>query len=85
MMIMAFCIFCSIIAGEEPAHVVWSDSETMAFLDISQATPGHTLVVPKAHAPGTRMTVLFRLGSTGSQGGPDLDLIGAKLGATKQG
>lgn len=44
------CIFCSIITGDEPAHVVWNDSETLAFLDIFPASPGHTLVVPKVHA-----------------------------------
>ncbi len=44
------CIFCLIIAGAEPAHLVWNDSETLAFLDIFPASPGHTLVVPKTHA-----------------------------------
>ena len=43
------CIFCSIIDGAESAHIVWEDSETLAFLDIFPASPGHTLVVPKTH------------------------------------
>ena len=43
------CVFCSIIAGDEPAHVVWEDTQTLAFLDIHPASPGHTLVVPKFH------------------------------------
>ncbi|MBE0700213.1 MAG: HIT family protein [Acholeplasmataceae bacterium] len=41
-------IFSKIIAREIPAHIVYEDSLVLAFLDISQATKGHTLVVPKA-------------------------------------
>ena len=46
---MADCIFCKIIAGEIPASKVYEDDQVLAFLDISQVTPGHTLVVPKQH------------------------------------
>lgn len=41
-------IFSKIIAREIPAHIVYEDDLVIAFLDISQATKGHTLVVPKA-------------------------------------
>ncbi|MBU1092890.1 MAG: HIT family protein [Firmicutes bacterium] len=41
-------IFTKIIAKEIPAHFVYEDDLVVAFLDISQATKGHTLVVPKA-------------------------------------
>lgn len=47
---MSDCIFCRIIAGEIPASIVYEDEQTVAFLDISQATVGHTLLVPKQHA-----------------------------------
>jgi len=30
---------------------VYEDESTVAFLDIGQATVGHTLVVPRRHAP----------------------------------
>lgn len=40
-------IFSKIIAKEIPAHFVYEDDLVVAFLDISQATKGHTLVVPK--------------------------------------
>ncbi|MEA3459078.1 MAG: HIT family protein [Chloroflexota bacterium] len=43
------CIFCAIAAGRAPAEVVFEDEETMAFMDIHPANPGHTLVVPKRH------------------------------------
>jgi histidine triad (HIT) family protein len=44
------CIFCQIIAGEIPAQIVGEDEKTVAFMDISPATRGHTLVVPRRHA-----------------------------------
>lgn len=43
------CIFCKIIAGEIPSYTVYEDDVVKAFLDISQGTPGHTLVIPKKH------------------------------------
>ena len=46
---MSDCIFCSIVAGDAPAHVVDEDDETLAFLDIAPFTSGHTLVIPKQH------------------------------------
>lgn len=43
------CIFCKIITGEAPAHRVYEDDMTLAFLDINPVTDGHTLIVPKHH------------------------------------
>ncbi|CAN2204096.1 Hit Diadenosine tetraphosphate (Ap4A) hydrolase and other HIT family hydrolases [Candidatus Nanopelagicaceae bacterium] len=43
------CIFCSIIAGNIPAHKVYEDDGYLAFLDIFPASKGHTLVIPKSH------------------------------------
>lgn len=43
------CIFCKIINKEIPSSIVYEDDDVIAFLDISQATKGHTLVVPKEH------------------------------------
>jgi len=40
-------IFAKIINREIPAHIVYEDDLVIAFLDISQATKGHTLVVSK--------------------------------------
>ncbi len=44
------CIFCKIVAGELPSAQVHSDDRTIAFMDISPATRGHLLVIPRAHA-----------------------------------
>src|SRR3989338_4923100 len=46
----AECIFCKIVKGEIPSKKVYEDKDTLAFLDINPANPGHTLVVPKKHS-----------------------------------
>jgi len=43
------CIFCKIINNEIPSTTIYEDDDIKAFFDISQVTPGHTLVVPKKH------------------------------------
>ncbi|WP_174616213.1 HIT family protein [Virgibacillus ihumii] len=43
------CIFCKIIDGDIPSAKVYEDDKVYAFLDISQVTKGHTLVIPKTH------------------------------------
>lgn len=43
-------IFSRIIRREIPAHVVYEDEDTLAFLDIAPVHPGHTLVIPKKPA-----------------------------------
>ena len=48
---MTDCIFCKIVAGKIPSYTVYEDDVVKAFLDISQGTPGHTLVIPKKHVP----------------------------------
>ncbi|NMB18205.1 MAG: HIT family protein [Erysipelothrix sp.] len=40
-------IFNKIINKEIPSNIIYEDEDVLAFLDISQATKGHTLVVPK--------------------------------------
>jgi histidine triad (HIT) family protein len=44
------CLFCGIVSGDVPAEIVDSDERTVAFMDISPATRGHALVVPREHA-----------------------------------
>ncbi|MBR3203114.1 MAG: HIT domain-containing protein [Solobacterium sp.] len=43
------CIFCDIIDHKIPSSVVYEDDHTLAILDISQVTRGHTIVMPKKH------------------------------------
>ena len=46
---MKQCIFCKIINKEIPGHILFENEYVLAFLDISQTTKGHTLVIPKKH------------------------------------
>ncbi|EKN70254.1 HIT family hydrolase [Neobacillus bataviensis LMG 21833] len=46
---MSDCIFCKIVNGEIPAAKVFENEHVVAFMDISQVTKGHTLVIPKVH------------------------------------
>jgi histidine triad (HIT) family protein len=43
------CIFCRIVVGDEPAHIVYESAVTVAFLDRRPLFHGHTLVVTHAH------------------------------------
>lgn len=43
-------VFEKIISKEIPAHIIYEDEETLAFLDIAPNNPGHTLVIPKTHS-----------------------------------
>ncbi len=46
------CVFCAIAAGEIPSFKVYEDDLVLAYLDINPCSPGHTLVIPKAHSAG---------------------------------
>ncbi len=46
---MADCLFCSIVDGDVPADIIWTDERTVAFRDIHPQAPVHVLVVPKRH------------------------------------
>ena len=48
------CIFCKIIDGDIPSAKVYEDDHVYAFLDISQVTKGHTLIIPKTHTKNIR-------------------------------
>lgn len=43
------CVFCDIANKKIPSYVIYENDDVLSFLDISQATFGHTLVVPKKH------------------------------------
>jgi histidine triad (HIT) family protein len=46
---MADCLFCDIVAGSVPAHVVLEDEIAVAFLDIRPVFKGHVLVATREH------------------------------------
>ncbi len=47
---MTDCLFCSIVAGDLPAEIIDEDERTVTLMDISPATAGHALVIPRQHA-----------------------------------
>ena len=43
-------IFARILRGEIPAHKVYEDEHTLAFMDVMPQAEGHALVIPKVQA-----------------------------------
>lgn len=48
---MTETIFSKIIDGEIPSFKVYENDDVYAFLDISQVSKGHTLLIPKKPSP----------------------------------
>lgn len=44
------CIFCKIAAGEIPSKTLYEDELFRVILDISPASKGHAIILPKNHA-----------------------------------
>ncbi|MEH3116315.1 MAG: HIT family protein [Methylorubrum populi] len=45
-------VFGKILRGEIPAHRVYEDEHSLAFMDVMPQGEGHTLVIPKAPSRG---------------------------------
>ena len=43
------CLFCKIVAGQEPAKVIAQNDDVMVFESIRPRYPSHWLIVPKKH------------------------------------
>jgi histidine triad (HIT) family protein len=43
------CIFCRIVARQNPADIEYEDDAVLAFKDIYPKAPVHLLIVPKRH------------------------------------
>ena len=43
------CIFCKIAGGDIPSSTVYEDEQFRVLLDLSPATKGHALILPKQH------------------------------------
>ena len=43
------CLFCAVVAGSEPGHVVLDEPDVIAFLDHRPVFKGHVLVIPRLH------------------------------------
>jgi histidine triad (HIT) family protein len=45
------CVFCEIVKGSAPTHIVHEDEHSLAILDINPYAKGHCLVISKSHVP----------------------------------
>jgi len=43
------CLFCSIVAGNIPADVIYESDSAIAFRDINPQAPTHVLIIPRKH------------------------------------
>ena len=43
------CIFCEILDGKRPVHIIYEDEKHVAFLDRYPIDHGHSLVIPRQH------------------------------------
>ena len=46
---MSDCVFCQVVAGDLPGHVVLETDDLVAFLDTRPLFKGHVLLVPREH------------------------------------
>ncbi|MDQ4133592.1 MAG: HIT family protein [Actinomycetota bacterium] len=59
------CLFCHIVVGDLPAHLVLDGPDVVAFLDHRPLFPGHCLLVPRVHyetlsdLPGSLVSPVF--------------------------
>jgi len=64
------CVFCAVVAGQAPAHVICENELSLCLLDINPFAEGHCLVIPKRHVPwwheltDEEIVSLFRLART---------------------
>ena len=47
---METCVFCRIAVGREERSLIYEDDICYVIVDIRPVTPGHSMVIPKAHA-----------------------------------
>lgn len=75
-------IFCKIIDGEIPCYKLYEDEDVLAFLDISQVTKGHTLVISKKHYDNflaTPQDVMHKVMDVAQRiGQVEISMLGAK-------
>lgn len=50
------CLFCQIVAGEEPSVKVWENEEFLGIKNKYPAAPTHVLVIPKDHVKKQEMS-----------------------------
>jgi histidine triad (HIT) family protein len=54
------CLFCNLVAKQQPSTVVYEDDKVFCFEDINPLAPVHVVIVPKQHVDD--LNALFRDG-----------------------
>jgi len=54
------CIFCKMLAGQAPMHLIWEDEAHVAFLSSRPNTPGFSVVVPGSTLAAMRLHSLTK-------------------------
>lgn len=62
---MSDCVFCDIVNGEAPATFIYRWPAAIAIVPLTPVTPGHLLVIPRAHVPDSSVDPTLT-GSTAS-------------------
>ncbi|MFE2693618.1 RapZ C-terminal domain-containing protein [Streptomyces mirabilis] len=81
------CVFCRIVAGEEPATIVREWDNTLAIKPRGGVNAGHVLVIPRRHVnnavvdPAVTGATAIRAAELGAELGCDLNII-TSVGAT---
>lgn len=44
------CIFCKLASGEIPSNAIYEDEDFKVIMDLSPASKGHCIILPKTHA-----------------------------------
>lgn len=76
------CVFCDVVDRSAPAHIVFEDADTVAFLDRRPVFKGHVLLVPRRHVavladlPAELIAPLFAVAQRLSSG--VVDSLGAQ-------
>ena len=55
---MSTCVFCRIVQGQAPAHILYQDEDVTAFRDLHPQAPVHILVIPNRHIAGVAQVEL---------------------------
>lgn len=75
-------VFCKIVDGEIPCYKLYEDEDVLAFLDISQVTKGHALVISKKHYDNflsTPQEIMHKVMDVAQRiGQVDIKMLGAK-------
>jgi len=81
MPLIRWCVFCRIVAGEEPADILYQDDDVMVFRNVLRWVPVMLLAVPKQHLSQQELwsTLVGRVGAVAARIGAEQCPSGFRL------